>query len=61
MNTQDLIRHLELEYYSSIAADCMYDASLWDFLKGRGIDDDDIWEYDAEIGEDAGKDWPDWL
>ena len=55
------ICELELEYHAICNANPDYDESLWDFLRGRGNEPDDIWEYSPEVGRDAGQKEPDWL
>jgi len=61
-DTQDLIRNLEHEYHATIAANPDWKApTLFDYLVGKGVDADDIWEYSAQIGYDAGVTEPDWL
>ena len=61
METQSLIRQLEFEYYAIQAANPDWEASLYDFLKQRGIADDDIADYSPAILEEVGQPLPDWL
>ena len=61
LTTAVLISLLEGSYYSIIAARPDYDVSLWYFLRGADVSADDIWEYNPQIGYDAGQTEPDWL
>ena len=62
MSAQELIHNLETDYYATIAANPDWKApALFDYLISKGVDADDIWEYSAQIGWDAGVEEPDWL
>lgn len=60
MNIQELVECLELEYYSSLAANPHWDKTLVEFLQERGVSDDDIWEHCPGAAEDADLPIPEW-
>ena len=53
--TQDLIRNYEFEHHAICAANPDWGCSLFDFLRGRNIDYDDIAEYVRGYFEDREK------
>lgn len=55
METQELIRRLEFEYWGIQAANPDWNMTLYDFLQSRGVADEDIQDYSPEIGEESGK------
>lgn len=58
-----ILRNLEHEYYSILAANPNWDMTLWDYLISNeiGITANDIWEYSPEIGWAAAQPEPEWL
>ncbi|MEJ2556406.1 MAG: hypothetical protein P8186_09290 [Anaerolineae bacterium] len=62
VDVADLIRELDLQYYSAIEANPNWEPpSFFDYLVEQGITEDEIWRYSPQIGYDAGKPKPDWL
>ena len=62
MDKADLIRNLEHEYYSTLAANPSWDESLGQYLlRSNLISKDDIWELQPAVAADEGWDEPDWL
>lgn len=61
MDKEDLIRNLEHEFYSIIAANPDWDQTPGQFLLSRGLSKDDIWEHRPSVARDEGWDEPDWL
>ena len=49
METEDLIRNLEFEYWAICAANPDWDKSLYDFLLDRNVTAQDIWEYSPGV------------
>jgi len=61
MDTKELIRHLEFEYFGIQEACPEWEMELWDFLISRKVDPDDIWGYSPDIGRLGGQLEPEWL
>jgi hypothetical protein len=61
MDIRELVDNLKFEYYSIQTASPDWHKSLWDFLIGRGISPDDIWEHCPEAGREAGQTEPEWV
>lgn len=64
METNDLIRNLILQYYSILTTNPTWSKGLYDYLKERGITDDEMWEHCPSVARDGGPEEmkePDWL
>ena len=60
METTELIRHLEHEYWSILAANPEWDKSLVQFLLDKRVAADDIYAAFPEEAAKAGLDEPAW-
>lgn len=59
--SKDLVESLILEWSSVVAADPENALDCWDFLRSKGVSENDIWEFSPQIGWDAAQPEPDWL